>query len=600
MNLTQKVKDAMTHLAAVQAFFERHPDAHFFRCKQSKAPAVPRKTSWQDAGNRLTVKQVVERIDKGYLMGLIPWSVGCAVVDVDGGQADNGHELPEPVASYQTPSGGQHVYYALSEPIAQYPWKHDQGHGDTRCSDGYVCVWDPPALFGMNGGDVMSADSFHAAFPRKADETKPPRERTIADLEDMLTGISADCTYHEWFEVLCSVKAFAREGISEVELQAAAQRWSQSAPGRYDEKVFATTWESIDQTGGIGPGTLVQRAKGGHGGRRQGAGRPSANPKNPDAPHDVAVVCAGSDNWGLLGGQLAHYDEDAGLWTVQKSRLAASETACSEYARLTKGKGLTITSGIRTMVADCITGILQSRNEPEPEPERNLWPFADEVIDVSKSEAMDYERGHRFTTKLDYAPDEDSEGRPELFGRFLYSAFQTSEMVHWAERLLTYILFEENRHQRLIVWQGVPGSGKGVLMGLLADMMGRQHLATLNEKLAWEEATWALMPLAGARVAILSETNRGLPAHMAKAITGHDQIAAAPKGGHQIEFVYKGHLIYTTNKQLNLSDPGMERRLLTLPFTGKPDEPDPMLPAKLRSLRPQTVSYTHLTLPTKA
>lgn len=211
---------------------------------------------------------------------------------------------------------------------------------------------------------------------------------------------------------------------------------------------------------------------------------------------------------------------------------------------------------------------------------------------MDTGDMMDYERGHYFTEKLDYDPTEDADGRPELFGQFLYSAFKTSEMVHWAERLLTYVLFEHNRHQRLIVWQGVPGSGKGVLMGLLSDMIGSQHLATLNERLAWEEATWALMPLAGARVAILPETNRGLPAHTAKSITGHDQIAAAPKGGHQISFVYRGHLIYSTNKQLSMSDPGMERRLLTLPFTGKPAVVDTELPAKLRELRPQI--WTHL------
>ena len=129
-------------------------------------------------------------------------------------------------------------------------------------------------------------------------------------------------------------------------------------------------------------------------------------------------------------------------------------------------------------------------------------------------------------------------------------------------------------------------------MGLIADLMGSQHLVTLNQKLAWDEATWALMPLAGARVAVLPETSRGLPMHTAKAVTGHDRIAAAPKGGHQIEFVYKGHLIYTTNKQLNLADPGMARRVLTLPFTGKPDVVDENLPDKLRAIRPQI--WTHL------
>jgi len=77
---------------------------------------------------------------------------------------------------------------------------------------------------------------------------------TESDLCDMLSFLSADCSYDEWIEL---GMAFKDGGGS----FSGFDRWSQSAPHRYDPKSIQSHWKSFRAGGGRSVGTLVKKAQ---------------------------------------------------------------------------------------------------------------------------------------------------------------------------------------------------------------------------------------------------------------------------------------------------------------------------------------------------
>ena len=76
-------------------------------------------------------------------IGIIPWSVGCVVVDVDdpAGEQAAIDALGEPLARQGTPSGGVHLIYRANKSLPNSKWTY----GDIRGGRGYVRVYDKAA-----------------------------------------------------------------------------------------------------------------------------------------------------------------------------------------------------------------------------------------------------------------------------------------------------------------------------------------------------------------------------------------------------------------------------------------------------------------------
>ena len=76
-------------------------------------------------------------------IGIIPWSLGCVVVDVDdpAGEQAAIDALGEPLARQDTPSGGVHLIYRANKSLPNRKWTH----GDIRGGRGYVKVYDRAA-----------------------------------------------------------------------------------------------------------------------------------------------------------------------------------------------------------------------------------------------------------------------------------------------------------------------------------------------------------------------------------------------------------------------------------------------------------------------
>ena len=122
--------------------------AHFVLCRVDKHPL------WREWQKKQPGFEAVKRhAAAGGLVGLVPASLGCVVVDVDEGGAAGVEALRgvlgEPIATAGTRGGGFHLWYpAPAGKIGNRKWGLDAPPcgGDIRGSNGFVVLWDPSAL----------------------------------------------------------------------------------------------------------------------------------------------------------------------------------------------------------------------------------------------------------------------------------------------------------------------------------------------------------------------------------------------------------------------------------------------------------------------
>ena len=124
--------------------------AHFVLTKGKRAV----KKGWQD--HKPDVNTVSDWIKEGegHKIGLMPYSLRLIVIDIDKPKTEGDPEPAEeeaaisekfepPLASVETPSGGQHLFYkSVEEGVGNVKWRS----GDIRHSSGYVAVYDIEAV----------------------------------------------------------------------------------------------------------------------------------------------------------------------------------------------------------------------------------------------------------------------------------------------------------------------------------------------------------------------------------------------------------------------------------------------------------------------
>ncbi len=167
-----------------------HPAPHFVLCDKDKKPIAKKWESTPPSNSE--VKAHVDG-DRG-LVGVIPGSVDCLVIDVD---VDKQGDAPPPdekgvVAvlethlggrpfwTLSTPSGGLHLWYrvpperAEKEEVGNRKWEAGGYRGDIRCDHGYVILWDKEGfkeiVTGDDDGDVV------LDVARRLDAIRPPRK----------------------------------------------------------------------------------------------------------------------------------------------------------------------------------------------------------------------------------------------------------------------------------------------------------------------------------------------------------------------------------------------------------------------------------------
>ena len=116
--------------------------AHFVLCNPKK---IAMEKGWNE--NSPNLAAVIAHARGGGLVGVIPWSLGCVVIDVDDG-AENAVEaiknlLGAPLSWTKSQSeGGYHLWYRSDAGTGNSKWKCDAGGGDVRGGKGYAIIWD--------------------------------------------------------------------------------------------------------------------------------------------------------------------------------------------------------------------------------------------------------------------------------------------------------------------------------------------------------------------------------------------------------------------------------------------------------------------------
>ena len=115
--------------------------AQYVLCKEDKRPV---NAGWNKID--VTREQVEAHLAKGGLIGLIPGSINCMVIDIDTYDDDTIEPIYDALENpfmYESPKG-YHIWVRIPSnrpPITNRQWKHNNGIGDIRGDNGYVVLW---------------------------------------------------------------------------------------------------------------------------------------------------------------------------------------------------------------------------------------------------------------------------------------------------------------------------------------------------------------------------------------------------------------------------------------------------------------------------
>ena len=113
------------------------PQPHVFLCQPNKAPM---RSGWQC--QPATPAQADAHTLAGGLLGLIPFSLGYTVMDVDAGQPLRLADTPPPHILQPTQRRrGAHLYYRDDTPRKNSKWTWRDCSGEVRSANGFVIAW---------------------------------------------------------------------------------------------------------------------------------------------------------------------------------------------------------------------------------------------------------------------------------------------------------------------------------------------------------------------------------------------------------------------------------------------------------------------------
>jgi putative DNA primase/helicase len=182
----------------------------------------------------------------------------------------------------------------------------------------------------------------------------------------------------------------------------------------------------------------------------------------------------------------------------------------------------------------------------------------------------------------------------ERWLRFLDETTGSDEgLVRFLQQLAGYILTGDIREHALFFIYGPGGNGKSVFLNVLTGMMASYAAtAPMGSFTAsnWERHPTDLAMLCGKRLVTASETEDGHRWAEAriKQMTGGDRITARYMRRDNFTFIPQFKLIIVGNHKpvLQSIDDAIKRRFHIIPFTKKPDHPDPELEQKLKGEAP--------------
>ena len=515
-------------------------------------------TEWPDFSD-------VERHAKGgALVGVIPASLGCFVVDIDEG-GENGVAVvrgvlgdPVTVIASKKPGGFHAWYRTAADKIGNCKWKLDGAAGDIRGSRGSVILWDPATL--VDG----LARHFHDAQP--TDPGKLPRPTTHgsrgpAAVRAAPVGARNDTLNSEAYKA-------AKDGSLDRE----ALRDAATEVGLPPSEIEATLGSAAgaaDVANGI----------------KSGIHRVAAN---------LAVAWRG--HYAYSPGRGWFWRGDAELWQHDAENLRLRRRVSDHLRDAHEQKA--IAKGIRT---------LEMVKEMEPLlADLGAWDADPELVGTPDQRVLDLRNGEiraatpedRISRRLGFVPDTSREATRWL--RFLDETVPVDDKaasVAFLQRWCGYTLTGYNREHKFLFLLGTGGNGKGTFRDVLAAVMGEYYRGLPADAMCGrftQHRQW-MARLDGARCAAVSEPSPGDRWRVGelKDLTGGGKVTANFMRQDSIDFepICKLMVLANDAPKLDSVDEAIRRRLILMPFTRTPGAVDPKLFEALRAEGPAILAW---------
>ena len=532
-------------MSAFAALHER--GAHFVLVRANKRAI---KKGWQTTRPDFAH---VERHARGNgLIGVVPASLGCFVVDVDeGGKA--GVEtvctaLGDPVTVIATRRpGGFHAWYRAPErEVGNRKWSLDGAAGDIRGSAGYVILWDARA--------VADGLAQHFDDGQLADPGRLPRAAT--------KGMRGP-------EAVRAAPVGARNDTLNREVFGAATR------GELDKATFRAA--AIEA--GLPPGetevTLGSAAT-------AGAAQASSAAKLETLMMADALAHAWEGQFAYCPGRGWFWRRDSELWQHDQESLRLRRRVSNELRKARAGKAIVIR--IRT---------LEVVKEMEPLlAEFGAWDADPKLVGTPDQRVLDLRTGEiraatpedRISRRLGFVPDTSRKAT-----RWLHFLDETvpgedkAASVAFLQRWCGYTLTGYNREHKFLFLLGTGGNGKGTFRDVLAAVLGEYYRGLSTDAIFGrfpQHRQW-MARLEGTRCASVSEPSPGAKWCVGdlKDLTGGGKVTANFMRQDSIDFEPICKLMVLANDAPNLDsvDKAIRRRLILMPFTRTPAAVDPKL-----------------------
>ena len=397
--------------------------AHFVLCGPSKKALSQ---GWQK--HRPDLEAVIAHVTRGGLVGVIPSSVGCVVVDVDVGAAAGCEAVKKilgpPVASTRTKRiGGHHLWFRSTGAENNRKWSLAAGRGDVRGGRGYAVLWHPAQVAAgleANYDSAEPVDLSLLAKPKRGAATGP--------------------------EAVAKALPGTRNETLNLEVFKAASSGSLDEPAIRDAALKS----------GLPPGEVENTIASAKAGARATA--PKAVTGDLDAKHLALLYAA---QWGehaahSLGLGWFVRENDATIWTEDA---AGVRIRCSLRCGLT-GPESPAKRGTRTRDVE-----QELRDELDVPADR--WDWDGSVLGLPDGRVWDVARG----VPREARPDEfisqrlgalPEPGEPAVWLQHLSEVFaahpQTEDVIRWLRWWFRYSLGTSCTDESIVFLDGPPGA----------------------------------------------------------------------------------------------------------------------------------------------
>lgn len=231
---------------------------------------------------------------------------------------------------------------------------------------------------------------------------------------------------------------------------------------------------------------------------------------------------------------------------------------------------------------------------------KNVVAFANGFLDTSTR--VFYPPSHLLLTrnglKFDYDPQKPE---PSRFLAFLHQIWPTpaefNEFVPQLQRMMGYLLVPDTSLEKIFIFLGAPGSGKGTLIRLIIQLIGKNNVASCS---ANELATgqFILDSIRGKTLLTMPDIEidakdaRSVLARI-KSISGEDSMGINRKNKSVVQETLLARILIGSNELPKLPDKAgaLLRRYVPFRFRTVAAEPDPKLGEKLAAELPAIFNW---------